>query len=441
MKPEHAVYAKSLGLVKEIYEQHKSGKWSDQDLALQQRAFIGLLHHPLALSSTDKDFLTRLSIASPGNPASKQDLDRYVSVYTKNSGSGGNERADVVTEISRLNTGLLVRETGLRIHRMPGQVRRPEGWYLGASTITLEKTDLEIMNLVAAGFYAREIAKRISYSPSAIKNRLTAVYAGLGVSRGTGAALLLFEEGLINTQEIEAKVNIAGYKSLSNSQRNILECLLTNGDAANAELAVQLSISESTIKNSLSLIGNKVFQEAGPVSRVVLAVGYSIYKDRHQDEDQVLTERQVDILKLAAMGLKRKEIAEKLGYAESTIKSQLTLAYQALGVSENTAAVIKLISDGLIDPAEVIGEDLSLFDKLTPLEIRFVENLISGANLSDRRDKILAGELGYSKSTVKNRISVIGEELLGVGRTGVKTRIAVLYLAFKQQQGLMPANP
>ena len=55
-----------------------------------------------------------------------------------------------------------------------------------------------------------------------------------------------------------------------------------------------------------------------------------------------LSERQIEVVRLAVTGLQNKLIADRLNIAEGTVKAHLHLAYRALGVTNRTQAVYKL---------------------------------------------------------------------------------------------------
>ena len=54
----------------------------------------------------------------------------------------------------------------------------------------------------------------------------------------------------------------------------------------------------------------------------------------------MLSEQQWRILALLAQGLPNKAIARQLGIAASTVKNQLTVVFEKLGVSNRTRAAI-----------------------------------------------------------------------------------------------------
>lgn len=67
------------------------------------------------------------------------------------------------------------------------------------------------------------------------------------------------------------------------------------------------------------------------------------------DQRGAISEREREILCLTAQGLSAHEIGERLGLAESTVKSHLTRIYGKLGVSERAAAVAEALRAGVID--------------------------------------------------------------------------------------------
>ena len=62
-----------------------------------------------------------------------------------------------------------------------------------------------------------------------------------------------------------------------------------------------------------------------------------------------LTTRELDILRLAAKGLRTKEIAAELSLSTRTVESHFTSVYNKLGVSSRTEAVLHAASHGWVN--------------------------------------------------------------------------------------------
>ncbi len=72
-----------------------------------------------------------------------------------------------------------------------------------------------------------------------------------------------------------------------------------------------------------------------------------------QPDYQVLTERETEILKLAARGLSNKEIAFELSISPRTIQSHLSSVFGKLGVASRTQAVVAALQRGIIAKEDV----------------------------------------------------------------------------------------
>jgi DNA-binding CsgD family transcriptional regulator len=89
------------------------------------------------------------------------------------------------------------------------------------------------------------------------------------------------------------------------------------------------------LKRSLAVIGS--------------LLGYFLAHRRGILDGQVLTDRQVEILKLAAQGLSASPIAEQLGVSPSTVQTHFKNIYSRLGVTNRAAAVAEAMRLGLVD--------------------------------------------------------------------------------------------
>jgi DNA-binding NarL/FixJ family response regulator len=66
-----------------------------------------------------------------------------------------------------------------------------------------------------------------------------------------------------------------------------------------------------------------------------------------------LTRRDIEILRYVAAGMSNKEIAQKLSYAEKTVKNYLSLIFQKLGIRDRTQAAIFALRQGLLPEEEM----------------------------------------------------------------------------------------
>ncbi|GAA1464808.1 response regulator [Microbacterium thalassium] len=64
---------------------------------------------------------------------------------------------------------------------------------------------------------------------------------------------------------------------------------------------------------------------------------------------QVLSAREVDVLRLVARGRSNKQVAADLGIGESTVKTHLLRTFEKLGVADRTRAVTLAMEKGLLD--------------------------------------------------------------------------------------------
>jgi DNA-binding NarL/FixJ family response regulator len=64
--------------------------------------------------------------------------------------------------------------------------------------------------------------------------------------------------------------------------------------------------------------------------------------------DQILSPREIEVLRMIAEGLGNKEIASKLGISDHTVKFHVSAIFAKLGASSRTEAVIIGIREGLI---------------------------------------------------------------------------------------------
>jgi ATP/maltotriose-dependent transcriptional regulator MalT len=63
---------------------------------------------------------------------------------------------------------------------------------------------------------------------------------------------------------------------------------------------------------------------------------------------EMLTPREVDVLKLIVQGLRNREIAERLVISEKTVQNHISNIFAKLGVADRSQAIVRALQDGLI---------------------------------------------------------------------------------------------
>ena len=62
-----------------------------------------------------------------------------------------------------------------------------------------------------------------------------------------------------------------------------------------------------------------------------------------------LTNREVDVLRLVARGMSRKQMAGSLALSEATVRHHMEHIYAKIGVSTRVAAALSAIEHGLVE--------------------------------------------------------------------------------------------
>ena len=62
----------------------------------------------------------------------------------------------------------------------------------------------------------------------------------------------------------------------------------------------------------------------------------------------LLTEKEIEIIRYVATGMSNKEIADKLAYSEKTVKNYLSIIFQKLNIRDRTQAAILALRQGLL---------------------------------------------------------------------------------------------
>ncbi len=66
------------------------------------------------------------------------------------------------------------------------------------------------------------------------------------------------------------------------------------------------------------------------------------------ETDSKLSNREMEVVRCVAMGLRNKEVADKLGVTEATVKNHLTSVYSKLGVNDRLELILYAIHNTLV---------------------------------------------------------------------------------------------
>ncbi len=76
-------------------------------------------------------------------------------------------------------------------------------------------------------------------------------------------------------------------------------------------------------------------------------------KELERSPNSPVSGKELQVMKLAALGMRNKDIAEKLNMSVSTVKAHWANVFTKLGVSSRTQAVFNATRDGLLSPEEI----------------------------------------------------------------------------------------
>ena len=74
-----------------------------------------------------------------------------------------------------------------------------------------------------------------------------------------------------------------------------------------------------------------------------------ISQEKEKTEDDKLTRREIEVLKLLAEGLFNKEIAYKLSISEKTVKNHVSNIFKKIGVFDRTQAAVYAIKNNIVE--------------------------------------------------------------------------------------------
>lgn len=174
--------------------------------------------------------------------------------------------------------------------------------------------------------------------------------AGLKVVEATDPDVLLLDVNMpkMNGLEVLQKIKESGIK------RKVL-ILTIHNEVEYLLKAIEIGVDGYVLKDSeLSVLRRAIFavNEGNTYIQSSLA---PLLKQRLEEPDVVesneegLTKREMEVLKLIAEGLYNKEIADRLTISEKTVKNHVSNIFRKIDVSDRTQAAVYAIRSGYVD--------------------------------------------------------------------------------------------
>lgn len=118
--------------------------------------------------------------------------------------------------------------------------------------------------------------------------------------------------------------------------------------------AVEIGINGYVLKDSESSVLKKaifaVFEGENYIEPS-LTPALKEKMERQEEKYELLTKREVEVLKLLAEGLFNKEIAYRLSISEKTVKNHVSNIFKKIGVADRTQAAVYAIKNNFVDIA------------------------------------------------------------------------------------------
>ena len=118
--------------------------------------------------------------------------------------------------------------------------------------------------------------------------------------------------------------------------------------------AVEIGVEGYVLKDAESAVLKKAIMtiasgEEYIDSSMIPVMREKILSDREKKEEDVLTRREIEVLKLVAEGLFNKEIAFKLSISEKTVKNHVSNIFKKIGVFDRTQAAVYAIKHNIVE--------------------------------------------------------------------------------------------
>jgi DNA-binding NarL/FixJ family response regulator len=145
---------------------------------------------------------------------------------------------------------------------------------------------------------------------------------------------------------------VAAIRALAEQQPSVRVLVLTTYDTDGDVLAaIEAGATGYLLKDAPpSDLFRAVHAAARGESVLSPAVASRVMGQIRSASDDVLSQREIEVLELVAQGESNREAAARLFISEATVKTHLAHIYDKLGVSDRAAAVAEAFNQGLLIP-------------------------------------------------------------------------------------------
>ena len=118
--------------------------------------------------------------------------------------------------------------------------------------------------------------------------------------------------------------------------------------------AVEIGVEGYVLKDAESSVLKKAIYKVHSGEEyidftMVPLLNEKIAQEKEKVEDEKLTRREIEVLKLLAEGLFNKEIAYKLSISEKTVKNHVSNIFKKIGVFDRTQAAVYAIKNNIVE--------------------------------------------------------------------------------------------
>ena len=152
--------------------------------------------------------------------------------------------------------------------------------------------------------------------------------------------------------------NMNGLQALERIRKehaNVKVLILTiHNEVEYLDKAKKIGVEGYVLKDSESSVLRKAIYSVSQGNTYIQSNMAMLLREREnafpvfQGEDNVLTKREIEVLKLLAEGLFNKEIAYKLLISEKTVKNHVSNIFKKLDVSDRTQAAVYAIRNNIV---------------------------------------------------------------------------------------------